>query len=178
MITDFYARPTGVHGGKTDACYPGIHAGIDKALSMILPVLAGATGVGTVGHIENAITFSPVQLVIDNEIVGYVKRMLRGFEMTEETLAVDVIKEVGIGGSFLTHKSTARHYRTESWLSGLMPRLPWKSWWDQPLVGMVEKARENARKIIESHRPRPLSDEQVREIDRIVERAMNDDVYR
>ena len=177
LITDFYARPTGVHGGKTDACYPGIHAGIDKALSMVLPVLAGATGVGTVGHLENAITFSPVQLVIDNEIVGYVKRMLRGFEVTEETLAVDVIKEVGIGGSFLTHKSTARLYRGESWLSSLMPRLPWKSRWDQPMVGMVEKAKEKAHRIIGSHHPRPLSDEQVQEIDRIVARAMSDEAY-
>lgn len=57
MITDFYGRPTGVHGGKTDACSTGVHAGIDKALSMIFPVLAGATGVGTLGHLENAITF-------------------------------------------------------------------------------------------------------------------------
>jgi trimethylamine--corrinoid protein Co-methyltransferase len=148
MITEFYGRPTGVHGGKTDACYPGIHAGIDKALSMLFPILVGATGVGTVGHLENAITFSPVQLVIDNEIVGYIKRLLQGFEVTQETLAVDVIKEVGIGGNFLPHESTARLFRRESWHSGLMPRLPWESWHTQKSVGMVEKAKERAREII------------------------------
>jgi trimethylamine--corrinoid protein Co-methyltransferase len=177
MITDFYGRPTGVHGGKTDACAPGIHAGIDKALSMIFPVLAGATGIGTVGHLENAVTFSPVQLVIDDEIVGHIKRMLRGFEVTEETLAVDVIKEVGIGGNYLLHESTARLFRRESWLSGLMPRMPWESWENQEIIGMVEKAKDAARKVITSHHPRPLSDEQLREIDRIVETAQHDEHF-
>jgi len=177
MITDFYGRPTGVHGGKTDACYPGVHAGIDKALSMIFPVLAGATGVGTVGHLENAVTFSPVQLIIDNKIVGYVKRILQGFAVTEETLAVDVIKEVGIGGNFLPHESTARLFRRESWLSGLMPRLPWESWENQDIVGMAAKAKERARNIIATHHPQPLSEEQMQEIDRIVAVAQNDPVY-
>jgi trimethylamine--corrinoid protein Co-methyltransferase len=177
MVTEFYGRPTGVHGGKTDACYPGIHAGVDKALSMVFSVLAGAMGVGTVGHLENAVTFSPVQLVIDNEIVGYIKRMLQGFEVTEETLAVDVIKEVGIGGNFLLHESTARLFRRESWLSGLMPRMPWDSWAGQELVGMVAKAKEEARKFIAQHHPQPLSEEQVREIDRIVAAAQKDPFY-
>jgi trimethylamine--corrinoid protein Co-methyltransferase len=173
MITEFYGRPTGVHGGKTDACYPGIHAGIDKALSMLFPILVGATGVGTVGHLENAITFSPVQLVIDNEIVGYIKRLLQGFEVTQETLALDVIKEVGIGGNFLPHESTARLFRRESWHSGLMPRLPWESWHTQKSVGMVEKAKERAREIIARHYPQPLRKEQIQEIDCIVDMANN-----
>jgi trimethylamine--corrinoid protein Co-methyltransferase len=177
MITEFYGRPTGVHGGKTDACYPGVHAGIDKALSMIFPVLAGATGVGTVGHLENAVTFSPVQLVIDNEIVAYVKRMLRGFEVTEETLAVDVIEQVGIGGNFLLHDSTARLFRQESWLSSLLPRMPWEAWQDQEVGGMAEKAKEKAREIIATHNPQPLSHEQMQEIDRIVTAAQNDPFY-
>lgn len=177
MISDFYGRPTGVHGGKTDACYPGIHAGIDKALSMVLPVLAGATGVGTVGHLENAITFSPVQLVIDNEIVGYVKRVLRGFQAREDTLPVDVIQDVGIGGNFVKHESTGRLFRRDLWWSRLMPRVPWQTWYSQELIGMVDKAKARAREIIDSHHPRPLTQEQLTEIDRIVERAMQDDPY-
>jgi trimethylamine---corrinoid protein Co-methyltransferase len=79
MLGEFYGRPGGCHGGKTDACIPGAQAGVEKALSIIFPILAGATGVGTLGHIENALTFSFEQLVIDNEIAGYIKRMLQGF---------------------------------------------------------------------------------------------------
>ncbi|MDP2991583.1 MAG: trimethylamine methyltransferase family protein, partial [Kiritimatiellota bacterium] len=74
LVSEFYGCPSGVHGGKTNACIPGIQAGVEKAASMLMPVLAGAIGFGTVGHLENALTFSPLQLVIDNEIARYVRR--------------------------------------------------------------------------------------------------------
>ncbi|KKK65100.1 hypothetical protein LCGC14_2977550, partial [marine sediment metagenome] len=87
LISEFYGCPSGVHGGKTDACFPNIQAGIEKAATMMVPLLAGAVGIGTVGHLENAVTFSPLQLVIDNEISGYVHRSLQGIEVNEQTLA-------------------------------------------------------------------------------------------
>ncbi|MCD6123141.1 MAG: trimethylamine methyltransferase family protein, partial [Spirochaetales bacterium] len=81
IISEYYGCPSGVHGGKTDSCYPDIQAGIEKAFTMFAPVMAGAIGIGTVGHLENAITFSPLQLVIDNEISGYLHRALKGIEV-------------------------------------------------------------------------------------------------
>ncbi len=178
MLTDYYGRPGGCHGGKTDACVPGVQAGVEKALSVIFPILAGATGIGTLGHVENAVTFSYEQLVIDNEIVGYIKRMLQGFEVTEETIAFDVIKGVGIGGNYLMHPHTAASFRREFWLSELMERLPWEEWDAQEVRGFEAKAREQARKIIAEHHPEPLTREQVKEIDEIVEEAKGDPWYR
>jgi trimethylamine---corrinoid protein Co-methyltransferase len=139
--------------------------------------LAGATGVGTLGHVENALTFSPEQLVIDNEIAGYIRRMLQGFEVTEETIALDVIKEVGIGGNFLAHPHTASNFRKEFWRPDLMERMPWESWNKQEVRGLEAKAKERARRIIAGHQPEPLSPEQVREIDAIVEAARRDPWY-
>ncbi len=177
MLSEYYGRPGGCHGGKTDACTPGVQAGAEKALSILLPVLAGATGVGTLGHVENALTFSYEQLVIDNEIAGYIRRMLQGFEVSEETIAFDVIKQVGIGGSYLTHRHTARHYRPEFWMPDLMERLPWETWNRQEVRGFEAKARERARKIIAEHHPEPLTREQIRAIDEIVEAARRDPWY-
>jgi trimethylamine--corrinoid protein Co-methyltransferase len=177
MLTEYYGRPGGCHGGKTDACIPGVQAGVEKALSIIFPVLAGATGVGTLGHVENALTFSYEQLVIDNEIAGYIKRMLRGFEVNEETIAFDVIKEVGIGGNYLTHRHTARNFRKEFWMSDLMERLSWEAWSQQEIRGLEAKARERAKKVIAEHYPEPLSREQVRAIDEILEAAKRDPWY-
>jgi trimethylamine--corrinoid protein Co-methyltransferase len=177
MITQFYGRPSGCHGGKTDACSPGAQAGAEKALSILFPVLVGATGVGTLGHVENAVTFSPVQLVIDDEIAGYVKRMLRGFEVSEETIALDTIKEVGIGGNYLLHDSTARLFRREFWTSQVFERLPWESWNAQDVKGAEERAASRARDIIAAHHPRPLDAAQEREIDRIVAAARADPAY-
>jgi len=177
MLADFYGRPGGCHGGKTDACQPGVQAGMEKALSIIFPVLAGATGVGTLGHLENALTFSYEQLVIDDAIAGYVRRMLEGFEVNEETLAFEVIKEVGIGGNFLSHPHTARHFRREFYLPDIVERLPWAAWKAQDMRGMEAKAREKARRILAEHNPCPLEPTQEREIDAIVEAARHDPAY-
>lgn len=177
MLHDYYGRPGGCHGGKTDACVPGAQAGAEKALSILFPVLCGATGVGTLGHVENALTFSPVQLVIDDEIAGYIRRVLEGFAVTEETLAYDVIEEVGIGGNYLTHPHTARTYRREFWLPALMERLPWDTWSAQELRGLEARAAALVEEILASHHPRPLSPEQEREVDRIVEAARRDPRY-
>ncbi len=171
LLGEYYKRPGGCHGGKTDACVPGAQAGIEKALSIIFPILCGATGIGTLGHVENAVTFSPVQLVIDDLIVGYVKRMLRGFEVTPETLALDAVAEVGPGGSFLEHEHTLGNFRRDIWVSDLVERLPWESWSAQEVRGLEEKARAKAERIIAEHHPEPLDPAQVREIDRIVAAA-------
>jgi trimethylamine--corrinoid protein Co-methyltransferase len=177
MLSEYYGRPGGCHGGKTDACTPGVQAGVEKALSIIFPVLAGATGVGTLGHIENALTFSYEQLVIDDEIAGYIKRMLRGFEVTDETIAFDVIRDVGIGGNFLAHPHTARHWRHEFWRPLLMERMPWEAWNHQEVKGFEAKARERARHLIATHHPQPLSEEQIKAIDEIVLAARQDPRY-
>jgi trimethylamine--corrinoid protein Co-methyltransferase len=174
MLADFYGRPGGCHGGKTDACQPGSQAGMEKALSIIFPVLAGATGVGTLGHLENALTFSYEQLVIDDAIAGYIRRMMAGFEVNEETLALDVIKDVGIGGNFLSQPHTANHFREEFYLPDIVERLPREAWEAQEVRGMEAKAREKARRILAEHHPRPLDLAQEREIDAIVEAARRD----
>jgi trimethylamine---corrinoid protein Co-methyltransferase len=177
MLGEFYGRPGGCHGGKTDACMPGTQAGVEKALSIIFPILAGATGVGTLGHIENALTFSFEQLVIDNEIAGYIKRILQGFEVNEETIATNVIQEVGINGNYLQHPHTAANFRKEFWLPDLMERLPWDAWNGQNLKGLEAKAKARAHKILANHHPQPLSVEQMHEIDAIVEEARRDPCY-
>lgn len=177
MLADYYGRPGGCHGGKTDACVPGAQAGVEKALSILFPVLAGATGIGTLGHLENAVTFSYEQLVIDNEIAGYIKRMMQGFEVTEETITLDVIKAVGPGGDFLTHPHTAISFRKEFWSSELMERMPWDRWEKQEIKGLEAKAGNRARKILESHHPEPLSSEQIQAIDEIVQAARRDPWY-
>jgi len=171
MLADYYGRPGGCHGGKTDACQAGTQAGMEKALSILFPILAGATGVGTLGHLENALTFSYQQLVIDDAIAGYIRRMLNGFAVNEDTLAFDVIRDVGIGGNYLTHPHTASHYRQEFFLSDLVERLPWASWEAQPVRGMEAKAVAKAQRLIAQERPHPLDAAQEREVDAIVAAA-------
>lgn len=173
MITEFYGCPSGVHGGKTDACFPGFEAGADKAMSIILPVLAGAPGIGTVGHLENAVTFSPVQLVIDDALVGGMKHTLREFTIDEETLAVDVVDEVGIGGQFLTHPHTLSHFREEMYHDWLLQCAPWDSSRSTPSE-LLARATARVRSLLAESTEPPLIPDQERAVDEIVAEARAD----
>ncbi len=172
LLQEFYGCPAGIHGGKTDACVPGVQVGIEKAISMMMPVLCGAVGIGTVGHLENAVTFSPVQLVIDDALVGYIRRSIEGFEVTDDTLAIEDICRIGPGGEFLTHPSTAEWCRTASWLHPLFERAPWDTIHQGKWVGMEARARAEAVRLVALPRDPVLSREQEAAIDEIVEEAV------
>ena len=174
MMREYYGRPGGCHAGKTDACFPGAQAGFEKALSAVFPILCGATGIGTLGQLEGGVAFSPVQLVIDNEIVGYIKRALAGFDVTEETLALDVINETGPGGNFIEHEHTAANFRKEFYFSEILEKMPRALWESRELKGVEELAAEKAKKIIREQRPKPLNEYQEKEIGNIVKRAYKD----
>lgn len=172
MISEFYGCPSGVHGGKTDATLPGTRVGVEKAISMMVPVLCGAVGFGTVGHIENAVTFSPLQLVIDNEIARYVRRAVQGFEVTDATVNVDLIRRVGIGGNYLSEIETAEGFREFLNLSpfagvetfGIDPRGNQASRWEK-------MAMDKARELMANDVPCPLTSDQVRDVDAVVAEA-------
>jgi len=171
MINGYYGCPSGTHGGKTDACYPGIQAGMEKVMSMLFPLLAGSIGIGTMGHLENAVTFSPQQLVIDNEIARGVRHMLKGFEVTPETLAVNAIKDIGPNGTFLEHEHTLHHLREEIFPSKMFDRLNWDAAINQPVRGIEERARRVAAELMGSETTPVLSRAQEQAIDEVVGEA-------
>ena len=173
LLSEFYGCPTGVHGGKTDSCFLNEQAGAEKMGSMLLPVLAGAVGIGTVGHVENAVTFSPVQCVIDNEIARAVRRAVRApIEVTEETLSADLIDSVGPGGTFIGEADTAERFRDELLLSPLFPTQAWESARAQPeMFDTARRAAEMARELWKPADTPVLDDDQIREIDAIVKHA-------
>ena len=171
MMSEFYGCPSGTHGGRTDSTYPGYQAGMEKALSMLMPILSGSVGIGTLGALENCMMFSPQQLVIDNDLVGSVRCLLNGFEVNDETLAVDVIKEVGPNGSFLNHAHTLNHLYDEKDPSKLYSRLTWVAAHGERAVKLEEKARRTAEKLMQREVEHPLSPDQEKAIDEVVAEA-------
>ncbi len=174
LISEYYGCPSGIHGGKTDACVPGIQAGVEKAISMYVAVMAGAIGFGTVGHLENAVTFSPLQLVIDNEIARYVRRAVHGIEVNDETLAVEVIEAVGAGGHTYDHPHTAAHYRQEELLSPFFDSLSWGAGDSLDRQRFEARAVAKAEELLEAEHPPVLSPDQQAAIDEIVKEATMD----
>lgn len=171
MISEFYGCPSGAHGGKTDACAPGIQVGIEKSVSMLMAVLAGAIGFGTVGHLENAVTFSPLQLVIDNEIARYVRRCIRPVEVNDETLALDVMAEAGIGGNTVNSEHTALHFREELLLSPFFEAVSWGCGDSLDRDRFERLAAEKVKKLLAEESAPVLTSEQESAINDIVAEA-------
>ncbi len=171
MISEFYGCPSGVHGAKTDSCFVDVQAGIEKAASTILPVLAGAIGIGTAGHVENALTFCPEQLVIDAEVARCVRAMLRGVEVSDETLALEAIQRVGPGGNFLNDHHTLDHLMREVAPSRLFGCHAWETGHAPGYEGVVERARRIAADHMAAEPARVLTADQEAEIAAIVAEA-------
>lgn len=171
LISEFYGCPSGVHGLKTDGCFQEEQVGFDKAMSLVYPVLAGAVGVGTAGHLENALTFSPAQLVIDNEFAGAMHWALRPIEVNDETLALDVIDHVGPGGEFLTDTHTAEHFRDVLHLSNLFDHCSWDSAHARTPAGFTARSEARARELWAEEPPVIVDPSTARAIDEVVEHA-------
>ena len=103
--------------------------------------------------------YDPALMVIENEFLEGMKRVARGFEVNEETLAFDVIKEVGIGGQFLGHPHTHEHFRQELWLPELFNGAVYESWLGAGGRPILDRARDKVLSILATHHPRGIKEE-------------------
>jgi len=120
--------------------------------------LAGANLIYGLGMIEMGMTIDFGQLVMDNEFAKMIKFLLHGIPVNDETLAVDVIREIGIGKNFLSHDATFKHMRSQS-QPKLIDRRMREEWEASGSKDIHERASEEARRILETHKPEPLPDD-------------------
>jgi len=132
--------------------------------------LAGANLIYGLGMIEMGMTIDYGQMVMDNEFARMIKYLVQGIPVNDETLAVNVIKEIGIGKDFLSHASTYKHMRTQS-QPKLIDRRMREDWQAAGGTDIYQRALEEARYILENHQPDPLPDEVLGTIRSIVEEA-------
>jgi trimethylamine--corrinoid protein Co-methyltransferase len=155
-----YGLPTLVAGGGTDAKMPGTRAGMEKTWTALPVMLAEADLIIGAGALDSAATYSYEQLVIDDEIAGGLARIAGGLEVNEETLALDAIRNVGIGGHFLAEKHTMTHVRNEQWFPSLYKRIQRAEHsWDFKKLGETDlavEARNKAQLLLKTHHAQPL----------------------
>ena len=132
--------------------------------------MAGANLIYGLGMIEMGMTIDYGQMVMDNEFARMIKYLVQGIPVNDETLAVDVIKEIGVGKDFLSHESTYKHMRTQS-QPKLIDRRMREDWQAAGSTDIYQRALEEARYILENHKPDPLPDDVPAAIRSIVEEA-------
>lgn len=120
--------------------------------------MAGANIIYGLGMLEMGMTFSLEQLMIDNDIANMIHYALNGIAISDETLSVDVTKEVGYKKDFLTHRNTFSNRKIQS-DPKLIDRQMRNRWEEAGATRIETRAHELAVKVLETHRPAPLSDE-------------------
>ncbi|MBA7480277.1 Glycine betaine methyltransferase [subsurface metagenome] len=174
QIAKSYGFPVGVNVGLTDSKLPDVQNGLERGMTLLLGALAGADIFGHMGIVGADQGASLAELVINNEMIGYLKRIMKGFEVNKETLAFEVIERVGIGGHFLGDEHTLRHFKEELWFPSLFDRNSWELWKGKEGNSILERATKKKEEILKEHKIEPLDQGIANQIDEIVEEAEKD----
>lgn len=121
-----------------------------------MTALAGANLIYGLGMLELGITFDFAQLVIDNEIAEMVKYAVKGIDVNDYNMATNVIKDVGIGGEFVTHDHTFENFKTAQSNTILFDRSMRETWEMMGGQDLLERATEKAKWVLENHTTDPL----------------------
>jgi trimethylamine--corrinoid protein Co-methyltransferase len=171
----FYGLPVYINVGLTDAKVLDAQAGMEKATTLALGALAGADMFGHAGICGTDHAGSLAWLMADNEAMAYVKRITRGFDVTPDTLATQVIHAVGPAGSFLAEEHTVKHFRQELWPPGpAWTRQGYSAWEQTGRASMRDRIVKEVKRILSTHQVTPIEEALAREIDRIVTSAKLD----
>jgi trimethylamine---corrinoid protein Co-methyltransferase len=154
-----------------DAKTPSCEIGMQKALTAIPAIMAGTCSLGTLGLLSVDEIASPIQLIIDNEFAGALQRFARGFEVNEDTLAYDLIHEVGPGGLFTGTEHTVKHYRKEHWQPAIFSREMYNSWLTGDHKNDIERAREVYVQIMRSHYNVYIHEDTEKSLVEVIEKA-------
>lgn len=165
-----YGLPVNVYGLSTNSHMLDIQSGYERALNALLPALAGADELSGIGEMAAGTAGSLAQLVVDNAIAGSVRRAARGIDINDDSLAVEVIREVMDGeGNFLTELHTVRYLRGgELYLDQLGVRCSFQEWEDSGKHSIAEKAQAKANQILAEHIVPSMETYQNRELDKII----------
>ena len=154
-MAKFYGLPMFSLGGASESKVVDQQAAAEASLSLLFETLTGSDLIHDLGYLESGLTFSFSHLVICDEIVDWIKGFTKDVKVTEETLALDVIEEVGPEGNYLKTEHTLKHYK-ERWYPDLFERDTYDSWHGKGGKTLSERAGERASLILAEHKPEPL----------------------
>lgn len=173
QIGHSYGFPVNVYGLSTNSHTLDIQSGFERSMNSLLPALAGADELSGIGEMAAGISGSFAQMVVDNEIAASIRRVIRGFDVNQDSLAVDVINDVmNNQQNFMAQRHTLQYLRGGELLHDLLGvRRSFDDWVTSGRVGLAENAQSKAEKILAEHKVPPLEPTQEKELDKIFEAA-------
>ena len=165
----YYDLPVFGLGGSTDSKILDQQSGFEATLSLMTSLLHGANIIHDVGFMDAGLQGSMQMMAICNEILGFLRATTAGVVVNDETLALDVIEELGPTGTYLGHEHTIRHFK-EPFYSKLIDKNPFSVWQKRGSKSMEERASKMVDDILAKHKTEPLSEEIQKAIHEIVKR--------
>ncbi len=153
QLAKLYKLPIYGSGGVTEAKRPDIQAGTEKTLSSMMVAMAGADLIHlAAGMLDSGNSISYEQYVIDNEIIGMIRRMLTGIKVDDDTIGLDVIEKVGPGGNYLLEDHTVDHMMEEFYYPDLSVRSIFDVWEKEGRPSMMSRANTMVKEILEEEK--------------------------
>jgi len=151
----YYDLPVFGLGGSTDSKVLDQQSGFEVTLSLMTSLLHGANIIHDVGFMDAGLQGSLILIAICNEILGFLRAATAGVVVNDETLALDVIEDLGPTGNYLGHEHTVRHFK-EPFYSKLIDKNPYSVWQKRGGKTMEERATKMVDDILAKHQLEPL----------------------
>lgn len=144
----------------------------EKSIMALIAALSGANLINLHGGVGREISFHPLQAILDDDIAGMIGRLLEGVKVNDETLALELIKEVGpIPGQYLNKSHTREWWKKEQFIPEVADRLSYPEWIKKGEKSHLDHASEKMKKILEEREPTPLTEEQEESLEKILDEA-------
>jgi trimethylamine--corrinoid protein Co-methyltransferase len=156
----------------TDSHTLDAQAAAEAAMSILTAAEAGANLIHDCGYTGFGSAGSLFQLVMADEIIGMIRRIVRGIEVTDANLALDDIDRAGPSGEFVTSEHTFRSFKKETWFPTLMNRMRYSEW--KSMAGgssMGDRIKEKTRRLLEQTEAPVLPPDVHQDMDRIMKKA-------
>ena len=158
-MSHFYNLPSWGYAGTSDSQIPDGQATFEAGLLTFMSAMAGSNLNHDVGYLDFGRTGSLEMIVILDEMIDQIRRLYKSIPVNAEMLAVDVVREVGPTGNFLTHPHSLKHLRATQWRPKLTSRMGYEKWQSSGSTTLLDRARKRLHQILETHRPAPLADD-------------------
>ena len=169
QLGKWYGLPTDMMMGISDSRLPDAQAAYEKVFAILLPALAGADCITQAGAlIDSGLSASYEQLIIDNEIVGQIFRILEGISIDTESLAVDTIMETPHGANYLSSEHTLNHFKKEFWFPQITERRSFEKWTEHGAKDILERANEKVEDILANHKHSGIGEKYKDEVLKVV----------
>ena len=169
-LAHHYRLPMFGLGGCSDSKVVDQQAAAEAALTMMAETLGGANLIHDLGYLESGLSGSLAQMVICNELVGWIAANMAPVEVNEETLALDLIDQEGPDGQFLDSDHTMRHFRNR-WYPDVIERGNYDQWMADGGLTLGERAAAKVEQILAEHQPQVLPDDVAKKIKDIIKKA-------